>query len=381
MSVYLDNNATTPVDERVLDSMLPYMRDQFGNPSSSYLLGRQARAAINLAREQVAALVNAHPSQVVFTSGGTEANNLAIKGTADRMSSGLIAISEAEHHSVSEAAQSMNDTGWTILKIAVDESGSIEDSSLNAVLSKVPKLVSVMLANNETGVVNDITPVAELARQCGAILHTDAVQAAGKIPVDFLATGAHMMSISAHKLYGPKGAGALIVDKAIDTKPLLHGGGQEKGRRAGTENVAAIVGFGKAAELAQAELDRRFNHMQGLREYLENRLVTEFPQIRIFGQQAARLPNTIFFAVPGVDGETLLMALDQDGFAVSSGSACGTGEVEPSHVLQAMGVDSEQARGAVRVSMGKDSSRDELERFITNLKDKVQLLQGFGAVA
>lgn len=381
MSVYLDNNATTPVDERVLDSMLPYMRDQFGNPSSSYLLGRQARAAINLAREQVAALVNAHPSQVVFTSGGTEANNLAIKGTADRMSSGLIAISEAEHHSVSEAAQSMNDTGWTILKIAVDESGSIEDSSLNAVLSKVPKLVSVMLANNETGVVNDITPVAELARQCGAILHTDAVQAAGKIPVDFLATGAHMMSISAHKLYGPKGAGALIVDKAIDTKPLFHGGGQEKGRRAGTENVAAIVGFGKAAELAQAELDRRFNHMQGLREYLENRLVTEFPQIRIFGQQAARLPNTIFFAVPGVDGETLLMALDQDGFAVSSGSACGTGEVEPSHVLQAMGVDSEQARGAVRVSMGKDSSRDELERFITNLKDKVQLLQGFGAVA
>lgn len=381
MSVYLDNNATTPVDERVLDSMLPYMRDQFGNPSSSYLLGRQARAAINLAREQVAALVNAHPSQVVFTSGGTEANNLAIKGTADRMSSGLIAISEAEHHSVSEAAQSMNDTGWTILKIAVDESGSIEDSSLNAVLNKVPKLVSVMLANNETGVVNDITPVAELARQCGAILHTDAVQAAGKIPVDFLATGAHMMSISAHKLYGPKGAGALIVDKAIDTKPLLHGGGQEKGRRAGTENVAAIVGFGKAAELAQAELDRRFNHMQGLREYLENRLVTEFPQIRIFGQQAARLPNTIFFAVPGVDGETLLMALDQDGFAVSSGSACGTGEVEPSHVLQAMGVDSEQARGAVRVSMGKDSSRDELERFITNLKDKVQLLQGFGAVA
>lgn len=381
MSVYLDNNATTPVDERVLDSMLPYMRDQFGNPSSSYLLGRQARAAINLAREQVAALVNAHPSQVVFTSGGTEANNLAIKGTADRMSSGLIAISEAEHHSVSEAAQSMNDTGWTILKIAVDESGSIEDSSLNAVLSKVPKLVSVMLANNETGVVNDITPVAELARQCGAILHTDAVQAAGKIPVDFLATGAHMMSISAHKLYGPKGAGALIVDKAIDTKPLLHGGGQEKGRRAGTENVAAIVGFGKAAELAQAELDRRFNHMQGLREYLENRLVTEFPQIRIFGQQAARLPNTIFFAVPGVDGETLLMALDQDGFAVSSGSACGTGEVEPSHVLQAMGVDSEQARGAVRVSMGKDSSRDELERFITSLKDKVQLLQGFGAVA
>lgn len=381
MSVYLDNNATTPVDERVLDSMLPYMQGQFGNPSSSYLLGRQARAAINLAREQVAALVNAHPSQVVFTSGGTEANNLAIKGTADRMSSGLIAISEAEHHSVSEAAQSMNDTGWTILKIAVDESGSIEDSSLNAVLSKVPKLVSVMLANNETGVVNDITPVAELARQCGAILHTDAVQAAGKIPVDFLATGAHMMSISAHKLYGPKGAGALIVDKAIDTKPLLHGGGQEKGRRAGTENVAAIVGFGKAAELAQAELDRRFNHMQGLREYLENRLVTEFPQIRIFGQQAARLPNTIFFAVPGVDGETLLMALDQDGFAVSSGSACGTGEVEPSHVLQAMGVDSEQARGAVRVSMGKDSSRDELERFITNLKDKVQLLQGFGAVA
>ena len=289
MSVYLDNNATTPVDERVLDTMLPYMRDQFGNPSSSYLLGRQSRAAIDLAREQVAALVNAHPSQVVFTSGGTEANNLAIKGAADRMSPGLIAISEVEHHSVSDAAQSMKDSGWAVSKIDVDGSGKIRDSSLKTVVGKAPKLVSVMLANNETGVVNNITSVAELARQCGAISHTDAVQALGKVPVDFKACGVHMMSLSAHKLYGPKGTGALIVDKAIDVKPLLHGGGQEKGRRAGTENVAAIVGFGKAAELAQAELDQRLNHMQGLREYLENRLETEFPQIRIFGQQAARL--------------------------------------------------------------------------------------------
>lgn len=381
MSVYLDNNATTPVDERVLETMLPYLRDQFGNPSSSYQSGRQARAAINLAREQVSSLVNAHPSQVVFTSGGTEANNMAIKGAASRMSPGLIAISGVEHHSISEAVLAMKVAGWMVSEIAVDESGNLGDLSLDAIADRAPKLMSVMLANNETGVVNELTPVADRARQCGAILHTDAVQAVGRIPVDFQATGAHMMSVSAHKFHGPKGAGALIVDKAVDIEPLLHGGGQERGRRAGTENVAAIVGFGKAAELARAELDQRTSHMQGLQEYLEKRLTSEFPKIRIFGQQAVRLPNTTFFTVPGVDGETLLMALDQDGIAVSSGSACGTGDVDPSHVLLAMGVEKDHARGATRVSLGKDSTRDEIDQFLSSLKDKIRLFQGIGAVA
>lgn len=380
-NVYLDNNATTPIDERVLEAMMPYLKEQFANASSGYRLGREVRAAIDVAREQIAAFVNAHPSQVVFTSGGTEANNMALKGVAARLSPGLIALSAVEHSSVSEPAEALQKSGWSAAKIAADHSGQIEEISLSAVVSQAPKIMAVMTANNETGVVQNIAQVAEAARTCGAILLTDAVQAAGKIPLDFSAGGAHLMSLSAHKIYGPKGVGALIVDKAVDMEPLLHGGGHEKGRRAGTENVAAIVGFGKAAELAASELAECHNHTRELQAALEQHLVTEIPRLKIFGQQAERLPNTTFFAVPGLDGETLLMALDQAGLAVSSGSACGTGDVEPSHVLLAMGIDAGLARSAVRVSTGKDTSRDEIDHFAKCLKKQIQALQSFGAVA
>jgi cysteine desulfurase len=213
------------------------------------------------------------------------------------------------------------------------------------------------------------------------VVLTDAVQAAGKIPVDFAASGAHLMSLSAHKLYGPKGMGALVVDKAVDMEPLLHGGGQEKGRRAGTENVAAIVGFGKAAELALAELQQHGEHMQRLRDHFEQRLAAEVPGAVVFAAEAERLPNTSFLAVPGIDGETLLLALDQAGMAVSSGSACGTDEEEPSHVLQAMGVAPELARGAIRVSLGRQTRREEVEQLLSCLKQQLQLLQRFGSVA
>ena len=380
-SVYLDNNATTPIDERVLEAMLPYLKGRYANASSGYRLGREVRAAIDIAREQVAAFVNAHPSQVVFTSGGTEANNMAIKGVAARCSPGLIALSAVEHSSVNEAAEAMKKSGWSMAEIAVDHSGRIKETSLSVIADQAPKIIAVMMANNETGVVQNIAQVAEAARTCDAILLTDAVQAAGKIPLDFSASGAHLMSLSAHKIYGPKGVGALIVDKAVDMEPLLHGGGHEKGRRAGTENVAAIVGFGKAAELAANELADRQSHMQELLGYLEEQLITDIPGLKIFGQQAERLPNTTFFSVPGLDGETLLMALDQAGLAVSSGSACGTGDVEPSHVLLAMGIDVGLARGAVRVSTGKESSRDEINHFAKCLKEQIQILQSFGAVA
>ena len=379
--VYLDNNATTPVDERVLETMLPYLKGRFANASSGYRLGREVRAAIDVAREQVAALVNAHPSQVVFTSGGTEANNMAMKGLAARLSPELIAVSAVEHSSVSEPAKALRKNGWSVAKIAVDGSGQIDEASLSSVVSQSPKIMAVMMANNETGAIQDLTHVAEVARTCGATLLTDAVQAAGKIPLDFSACGAHLMSLSAHKIYGPKGAGALIVDKTVDLEPLLHGGGHEKGRRAGTENVAAIVGFGAASELVANELTERQKHMQGLQKILEQQLVTDIPGLRIFGQQAERLPNTTFFAVPGLDGETLLMALDQASLAVSSGSACGTGDVEPSHVLLAMGIDAGLARSAVRVSTGKDTSRDEIDHFVKCLKEQVRVLQNFGAVA
>jgi cysteine desulfurase len=247
-------------------------------------------------------------------------------------------------------------------------------------------MLAMMLANNETGIVYNVAPIAAAARATGAIVLTDAVQAAGKLAVDFAASGAHLMSLSAHKIYGPKGVGALIVDKALDMEPLLQGGGHEKGRRAGTENVAAIVGFGLAAELAREELMARREHLQTLHSYLESRLLTELPQVRIFGQSSKvqlteRLPNTTFLAVPGVDGATLLMSLDQAGLAVSSGSACSSGEVEPSHVLRAMGVEEELARAALRISLGKDSRRSDIDALVDRLKAQLRVLQDFGAVA
>lgn len=385
MSTYLDYNATTPLDEQVLEAMLPYLHGQFGNPSSGYQLGRAARAAMDVAREQVAALVNVHPSHVVFTSGGTEANNLAIKGFAGRQSAGHLAISAVEHDSVRAPAKALQKQGWSLDHIAVDNQGRLDlvqlHETITAMKGDAAKLMAVMMANNETGVINDVEAAAELAREVGAILLVDAVQAIGKVPVDVAALGSPLMSLSAHKIYGPKGAGALIVDKAMDMEPLLHGGRHEKGRRAGTENVAAIVGFGKAAELAREALDTWPAQMQQLRDYLEQRLNAEMPELCIFGQQAQRLPNTSFFALPGVDGETLLMSLDQAGLAVSSGSACSTGEVEASHVLTAMGVDPALARGAIRVSMGKHSRRDEVDHFVDCFKQQMRTLQSFASVA
>jgi len=385
MSTYLDYNATTPLDGRVLDAMLPYLREQFGNASSGHLMGRSARAAMDVAREQVAALVNAHPSQVIFTSGGTEANNLALKGYAARRLPGNLLLSAVEHSSVRAPAAFLQKQGWTLDEVDVDAEGQLNVDALREILSQMPAadatLLAVMLANNETGVICNTAPISDLAREFGAILLTDAVQAAGRIPVDFAQTGAQLMSLSAHKIYGPKGVGALIVDKTIDMEPLLQGGGHEKGRRAGTENVAAIVGFGKAAELALDEFSARQEHGLALRNYLEARLLSAMPQTCFFGKQAERLPNTSFFAVAGLDGETLLMNLDQAGFAVSSGSACGTGEVGPSHVLVAMGVEHELARGAIRVSVGKDTRRDEIDSFVDCLKEQVRTLQNFAAVA
>lgn len=381
MAVYLDHNATTALDERVLEAMLPFLREEFGNASSGHRYGQGARRALDTAREQVAVLVNAHPSQVVFTSGGTEANNLALKGIAGRRSPGLLAVSAAEHASVIGPAQRLSRQGWRLESLALNASGALDGDSLQGALEQGPDLLALMLANNETGVVFDVPGVAEAARSAGSVVLCDAVQAIGKLPVDFTASGAHMMSLSAHKIYGPKGAGALIVDKALDLDPLLSGGGQERGRRAGTENIAAIVGFGQAAVLAAAEQGARYAHLRGLQQHLEQRLQTEIPQLVLFAAAAERLPNTSFFAVPGVDGETLIVSLDQAGFAVASGSACGTGDVEPSHVLLAMGVERELARGAVRVSLGKDSRLEQVDAFVDQLKAQLKLLQGFAALA
>lgn len=374
--IYLDHNATTPVDERVLEAMLPYLKGAYGNPSSVHLLGRAARAALDGARERVAALVGAHPSQVVFTSGGTEANNAALKGTALRFGRGGLAVSAVEHASVLEPSAALARRGWERTLIPANHHGEVTAKAVRCALRPDTRLVSVMTANNETGVVNDIPAIAAAVREAGVVLHTDAVQAAGKRHVEFVGSGAHLMSVSAHKIGGPKGVGALIVDKAQDLEPLLHGGGQEKGRRGGTENLAGIVGFGRAAELAVAELAARQARMSDLRARLEQGMATQLPQAVVFAAAAPeRLANTLFLALPGLDGEMLVLELDRLGFAVSSGAACGSGQSEPSYVLQAMGVEAELARCAVRVSVGPGNTADEVDGFVAALARLATRLQ------
>ena len=374
MSVYLDHNATTPIDSEVLDAMMPYLRDYHGNPASVHNYGRKARAGVEQAREQVASLVKVHPRQVIFTSGGTESNNLALKGIAASKKVNAIAMSEIEHTSVIAPAQAMQKSGWMLDLIKADSAGYVLPAAFADVIRDETCLVSVMMANNETGVVQDVALISDMARAHGITVHTDAVQAAGKIAIDFESTGAHMMSLSAHKLYGPKGVGALIVNKALELEPLIHGVGHEMGMRGGTENVAGIVGFGKAAELAVNNLEERTNHLSGLRRHLEDGL-HQMTGTVIVAEQSERISNTVCILVPGIEGETLLMNLDRTGIAVSSGSACASGSTNPSHVLLAMGIDRELARCAIRISLGKDNTQADVDIFLKNLRHELENIQ------
>jgi cysteine desulfurase len=379
--VYFDHNATTPLDPRVLDAMLPYLREQFGNASSRHEYGRAARRAIDEARQRVAYAVGAHPTEVVFTSGGSEANNLFLKGAAACLAPGTVAISAIEHPCVREPAKQLQRTGWRLREIAVDENCRVAGADFLAACAEKPALVSVMLANNETGVVQD---VAVLAAQAGSVrtwFHTDAVQAFGKRRIDFRAlnaAGVHALTLSAHKLGGPKGAGALVVDKRVELQPLIAGGGHERGLRSGTENVAAIVGFGLAAELATAQLDTRSRQLEALRTELEEGLVAQ--GATVFACAAERLPNTSYFAFAGIDGETLVGKLDRAGFAVAAGAACSSANPEPSRVLLAMGVPSSLARGAVRVSLGVDNGAAQVGDFLAALNTTILQLKGLRAL-
>lgn len=375
MAIYFDHNAGAPLDERVLEAMLPYFRQQQGNPSSVHRYGRVAREAIEHARAQVADLVQAAPSQIIFTSGGTEANNLALHGVMGLYPQARLAISGVEHPSLREPALALRSQGCEVTEIEVDSQGRVTPQTLAKALHSDTRLVSIMWGNNETGVLQDIPVLGEQARSHGSLFHTDAVQAIGKVPVDFRHSRAHLMSLSAHKMGGPKGVGALVVDSGVEIIPLLQGGGQERGLRSGTENVAAIVGFGKTAELAGAELEHRAKEWLRLREQLEQALPRQLPGIAIFGENAERLPNTVFFAVPGIEGETLLMALDKAGIGVSSGSACGSGSHQPSHVLLAMGVAPELAQGAIRVSIGADNTVAHIDELIAVLKSQTNKFQ------
>ena len=377
--VYLDHNATTALDERVLEAMLPYMRTQYGNASSRHELGTQARNAVNTAREQVAALVNVQPSQVVFVSGGTEANNLFVKGAAGYLKPSQIAVSAIEHPCVAKPAQDLARSGWKVRKLAVTPDGQVDLKDVELALAVPTGIVSVMLANNETGVIQDVAAIAERARAARAWMHTDAVQALGKIEVDFPALNVHAMTLSAHKIYGPKGAGALVVDKRIELKPIIAGGGHEQGMRSGTENVPAIVGFGAAAQLASAHRQALGGRVRQLRNTLEAGLL-ELGAV-IFGERAPRIPNTSYFAFPHIDGETLVIELDKLGYAVAAGAACSSTSTEPSATLIAMGVAPDLARGAVRLSLGIDNTAADVDGFLRTAQGLVQRLKGMTAMA
>ena len=374
MPAYLDHNATTPIDPRVVQAMLPYLTGPYGNPSSLHRFGRAARDGVERARAQVAALIGAQPQQVIWTSGGTEANNLALKGLCAGTPRGRVLYGATEHPAVMEAAESLRVQGWTVEKIAVMADGLVDWPAFAAqCASGALRVASLMRANNETGVIQDTARVAESIHTAGGWLHVDATQAAGKLPLSFADTGADLLTLSSHKLYGPKGIGALVVKAEVDLAPLLHGGAQERGLRGGTENLPAIVGFGAAAELALLEIEERAMHVHALHAQLEAGL-RAMPAVTIFGAKAERLANTTQFALAGWDGEALLMHLDRKGFAVSSGSACASGSGEPSHVLLAMGIDAATAKGAVRVSFGKGNSADEVQGFL-------HALAGFAGLA
>ena len=349
--------------------MQPYMGSVSGNPSSLHRFGRLQRDAIEHAREQVAALVGARAEQIIFTSGGTEANNLLLKGLRAESNKRHIAISAIEHMSMLEPAEQC---GLAVDVIPVDGEGRIFSDSLQQVIKDNTSLISVMSANNETGVLQDIKTLVEIAHEKGAWFHTDASQAAGKVDINFAKSGCHAMTLSAHKLYGPLGSGALVLDKKLPLHSILQGGSQEKGLRAGTENVPAIVGFGAAAELAKNELQHRAKHVCLLRDELENKLKA-FDGIEIFSQNSERLPNTLQFGTHGFDGETLLMQLDRRGFAISSGSACTSGKAEPSHVLKAMGVPDELATSAVRVSFGKGNVTADVDAFVNAFAEILEM--------
>lgn len=377
--VYLDWNATTPLDPAVREAMLAWLGERHGNASSRHEYGRQARAAIDEARTRVAAAVGAHATEVIFTSGGSEANNLFIKGAAACLKPGLLGISAIEHPCVREPARQLRRRGWTVREIAVDGAGRIDRNDWLALLEQRPALLSVMLANNETGVLQDIETLASEAQRTGAWLHTDAVQALGKVGVNFRDSGVHAMTLSGHKIGGPLGAGALIVDKRIEIEPLIAGGGQERGLRSGTENVAAIVGFGLACELAAARVEDESRRLAKLRTLLETGL-RELGVV-VFSDRAERLPNTSFFALDDLDGETLVGRLDRAGFACASGSACSSAHPEPSPTLIAMGVAPDVARSALRVSLGRDTTENDINRFVATYRQLTGELKNLTAMA
>jgi cysteine desulfurase len=378
MRVYFDHNATTPVDTSVVDVMTDVLREDFGNPSSIHHFGQRAKGILDDARTAVADLLKAEVSEVVFTSGGTEADNFAIRGVAEALEvtgrRHLIA-SAIEHEAVLNTFKALSRRGWTTTLLPVDASGIVAPEALEAAITDQTALVSVMHANNEIGTIQPVADLARIAHARGALFHTDAVQSVAKIPVDVRALGADLLSLSAHKFNGPKGAGALWIKRGTRVAAILTGGKHERNRRAGTENVAAIAGLGAAAALATGKLTMEAARLSALRNRLENEVLASIPQTAINGARDQRVPNTTNISFGGVEAESLLIALDLEGVAVSTGSACSSGTLEPSHVLRAMGFPAHRTQNSIRLSLGAGNTDEQVDYLLRKLPKIVEKLR------
>jgi cysteine desulfurase len=377
--VYLDNNATTPILPEVFEAMRPYFAEHFGNASSIHHHGQETRAAVERARESVAALLGCRPSEIVFTSGGTEGDNLAIFGLMHE--GDHIISSTIEHHAVLNSCKHLAETGCEVTFVPVDGRGLVDPDDIRRAIRSNTKLISIMMANNETGVLQPVEEIGRVAVEADVYFHSDGVQAAGKVPVDVQRIGCDLLSISGHKMHAPQGVGALYVRKGTILRPMVYGGSHERSRRAGTENVPGIVALGKAAELAKEALDRGdLTQMAAMRDRLQDGILGEVGSIGVNGEGAPRVPNTTNIHFDYIEGEALVIALDLKGLAVSTGAACSSGAIEPSHVLTAMGLPPEQARASLRFSLGKQNTAEDVEFAISLVPSTVARLRELSPV-
>ncbi|HOB29252.1 MAG: cysteine desulfurase NifS [Dethiobacteria bacterium] len=382
--VYLDHGATSPLREEALEAMLPYLQDKYGNPSSMHSSGRDARHAVERAREQTALALGAEPDEIFFTSGGTEANNIAIKGTAKRTArarkkKGHLVTSSVEHHAVLNVCKELADEGFQVTFLPVDRYGLVSVESVKRALTPETFLISIMTANNEVGTIEPVAEIGALARERGILFHTDAVQAVGQLPIDLRDLKVDLLSLSAHKFNGPKGVGALYVRRGTPVEPLYGGGGQERGLRPGTENVAGIIGLARALGLAVEELPEKTRWLQALRDRLIEGLLG-MGDVVLNGHPSSRLPGNVNVSFNYIEGEALLLGLDLEGIAASSGSACTSGSPEPSHVLLAMGLDHQIARGSLRLTLGRGNSDADVDYLFTVLSPLVKRLRKMSAL-
>ena len=375
--IYMDNAATTPVKPEVLDAMLPYFTEKFGNPSSIYSISSENKKAITDAREVIAKTINTTPENIYFTAGGSESDNWALKATADAYASKgkHIITTKIEHHAILHTCEYLETKGFEITYLDVDENGIVSPEAVEAAIRPDTILVSVMFANNEIGTIEPIKEIGEIAHKHGILFHTDAVQAFGQVPINVDEMNIDMLSSSGHKLNGPKGIGFLYIRKGVKIRSFVHGGAQERKRRAGTENVPGIVGFGKAVELAVASMDDRIRKETELRDYAIARIEKEIPYCRLNGDRTRRLPNNINFSFRFVEGESLLIMLDMKGICASSGSACTSGSLDPSHVLLAIGLPHEIAHGSLRMTLSAETTKEDIDYTIDNLKEIVAHLR------